>query len=622
MTVRIDSSSVSGRHATLSVHDGQLQLSDLGSSNGTFVNGHRITTAYVTPRDRVLIGTAPMPWNHPAVAPLLAAVGHAHEGSRTQVPTERPRPRPAAHAVRRPTRLPWLLVVGGFAVVGLLAVLTVFGLVVWAEAGRAWRLGSETAPADQRMAAESAAGAGDVDHSGPFFAADAPPISAGLFAERMADQVDLRRQEERVREVRFRLSSGVVDSAILGNTNRVPPRESWAVPLGVVDRGGRSHYAVATTRCLIDYQYPNRRERSGYRNLAIFSGAGRAQEVFRVTSPQLAGYEIYDQDGSWNPFAHGRAHLSGAVGDRFFGVLQRDTTLGASAELPIGDWGGSSGVDIAVIFFPMQDPGVHAMRPSENLRMRDPVARLRDALQDRTSLWGNTFEFSLVSRECMDWAQEEVAEMDQTIGRWRMFAVATAMVLVGVMSGGIASGAFPALSSLVSNALARRVVSALAGAIWRTVVRHLNGENLQEVAWDEGGRLVVSFARERGVEETIVGGLTRTGLTESDASRVLATVRSLVERRGDFTVPTMRRDGEEYGALVQPDGRLDVAAELIRRGLVRLDTSNEGLLRQQPTLLRAARDALLDPDATQQATIADPIYRARISSLSESLSVQ
>lgn len=618
MAVRIDASSVSGRHAILAVHDGRLQLSDVGSSNGTYVNGQRITTAYVTPSDRVLIGTAPMPWNHPAVAPLLDAVGHD--------PASAPMPRgqtPRSHATDDLDRLPrqsWLPTVGVLVLLAAVGGLGVVGLGIWLAVDRGPLAASVQDPPGSTEVS-SGVSEGSVG-TGPLFAVDSPPMSAGLFPERMADQVDLRRQEERVRDVRFRLRSGVVDSAMLGNTNRVRPRESWAVPLGVVDRDGRSHYAVATTRCLIDYQYPQQRDRSGYRNLAIFSGAGRSEEVFRVVSPQLAGFEVYDQNGSWNPFAHGRAHLSGAAGDRYFGVLQRDLSLGAVAELPIGDWSNSSGVDIAVLFFPMDDPGVRAMRPSQNLRMRDPIARLRDALQDRTSLWGDTFEFSLVSRECMDWAQEEVAEMDQTIRHWRMFAVATAMVLVGVISGGIASGAFPALSSMVSNALARRVVSAMAGAIWRTVVRHLSGENLHDVAWDEAGRLVVSFARDRGVEETIVGGLTSTGLSQPDASRVLETVRSLVERRGEFTVPTMRRDGEEYGALIQADGRLDVAAELIRRGLVRLDTSNDGLLRQQPTLLRAARDALLDASAAERPAIVDPAYRARILSLSEALSVQ
>lgn len=74
-TIRLEDPSVSGSHAMISVHDGRVFLADVGSTNGTFVNGERVTSAFVTPHDRVLIGAVPFPWHHPNVAPLLAAVG-------------------------------------------------------------------------------------------------------------------------------------------------------------------------------------------------------------------------------------------------------------------------------------------------------------------------------------------------------------------------------------------------------------------------------------------------------------------------------------------------------------------------------------------------------------------
>lgn len=43
-SLTIDSPSVSGQHAELSIEDGNLYVRDLGSTNGTFVNGMRITT--------------------------------------------------------------------------------------------------------------------------------------------------------------------------------------------------------------------------------------------------------------------------------------------------------------------------------------------------------------------------------------------------------------------------------------------------------------------------------------------------------------------------------------------------------------------------------------------------
>jgi pSer/pThr/pTyr-binding forkhead associated (FHA) protein len=42
--VRLDSTDVSRRHARIIINDDQAMLEDLGSTNGTFVNGARITS--------------------------------------------------------------------------------------------------------------------------------------------------------------------------------------------------------------------------------------------------------------------------------------------------------------------------------------------------------------------------------------------------------------------------------------------------------------------------------------------------------------------------------------------------------------------------------------------------
>lgn len=49
-------SRVSGRHARLHARDGVLVLTDLGSTNGTRVNGHRVTEVVLGAGDRILIG--------------------------------------------------------------------------------------------------------------------------------------------------------------------------------------------------------------------------------------------------------------------------------------------------------------------------------------------------------------------------------------------------------------------------------------------------------------------------------------------------------------------------------------------------------------------------------------
>jgi hypothetical protein len=49
---------VSRRHAKITVTDGQIFIQDLGSTNGTFVNGEKVKRARLQEGDRVLVGTS------------------------------------------------------------------------------------------------------------------------------------------------------------------------------------------------------------------------------------------------------------------------------------------------------------------------------------------------------------------------------------------------------------------------------------------------------------------------------------------------------------------------------------------------------------------------------------
>jgi pSer/pThr/pTyr-binding forkhead associated (FHA) protein len=56
--VALRDSEVSRRHARLAAHDGALFVEDLGSKNGTFLNGHRVTEAIeVREGDAIDVGT-------------------------------------------------------------------------------------------------------------------------------------------------------------------------------------------------------------------------------------------------------------------------------------------------------------------------------------------------------------------------------------------------------------------------------------------------------------------------------------------------------------------------------------------------------------------------------------
>ncbi len=52
----IDHMGVSGRHAQVTVDGEVVTLSDLGSTNGTFVNGRRVTQVTLKPNDWIAIG--------------------------------------------------------------------------------------------------------------------------------------------------------------------------------------------------------------------------------------------------------------------------------------------------------------------------------------------------------------------------------------------------------------------------------------------------------------------------------------------------------------------------------------------------------------------------------------
>ncbi|MBX3288169.1 MAG: FHA domain-containing protein [Acidobacteria bacterium] len=55
--ISLDGLQISNRHAKLSLRGGEIFAEDLGSTNGTFVNGVRISRQAVTPSDQVHIGT-------------------------------------------------------------------------------------------------------------------------------------------------------------------------------------------------------------------------------------------------------------------------------------------------------------------------------------------------------------------------------------------------------------------------------------------------------------------------------------------------------------------------------------------------------------------------------------
>ncbi|MFH1131800.1 MAG: DUF4388 domain-containing protein [Pseudomonadota bacterium] len=77
---------VSRKHAKISTADGQISIQDLGSTNGTFVNGEKIKRVRLREGDRILIGTS--------IIKLVATEGAPSQKSSLEQPNE---PTPAPH---------------------------------------------------------------------------------------------------------------------------------------------------------------------------------------------------------------------------------------------------------------------------------------------------------------------------------------------------------------------------------------------------------------------------------------------------------------------------------------------------------------------------------------------
>src|SRR5207253_10878403 len=76
---------ISRRHAEVSLTDGGVKVKDAGSSNGTFLNGARITEAIAVENDVITFGKVAFrvkevsaPAARPQVVPSVSEIGRAH----------------------------------------------------------------------------------------------------------------------------------------------------------------------------------------------------------------------------------------------------------------------------------------------------------------------------------------------------------------------------------------------------------------------------------------------------------------------------------------------------------------------------------------------------------------
>lgn len=78
--------SISARHARLEWRRGELRIVDLGSANGTFVDGNQVREQTIRIGDDVMLGGVPFPWSHPVVQDFI------HRGARRDTLVSRSKP--------------------------------------------------------------------------------------------------------------------------------------------------------------------------------------------------------------------------------------------------------------------------------------------------------------------------------------------------------------------------------------------------------------------------------------------------------------------------------------------------------------------------------------------------
>jgi hypothetical protein len=438
-----------------------------------------------------------------------------------------------------------------------------------------------------------------------------------FFPRRVAEQADTTQLEAEVERLKFTLESDAIDYSRIGSDRPRPPRHAMALPMGIVD-GNRM--AVLTTRCLIDYRYPIAGSDPRFRNLAVFNSDGRAPRTVFMLAPVVGRPDLTEsRDPSVHWWYDNRFYLNGPPGGRYFGQLVPGRLPRVGTDLVDGNWSTNASIDLVMLYFPLNDPAVAALRPQDNLRIADPMAVARAAMAGRTDYLG--FKFDLITPECVHEAETQLARAEHEASLWKHIAIGEAAALLMVVLGPAAAGAgglagftgtVATTLESVEQTVGPKILAGLPSAAWHVAQRTLGGEQLGDVAWDEGGHLVLSTVVDGTPQRLAVAGVQRGTADEVTASRVLATVREFVRERPAHLLIHSSQGHGGMVSLIRDDAGVDLSSELLAAGLVALDANDRATLARQPTLIKAAAFAL---QGNRGPAVLDPRYQWAVQQL-------
>jgi hypothetical protein len=493
---------------------------------------------------------------------------------------------------------------------------TEIAFVVRMRAPKPWALSIVVALVSAACASGSSPvrdGAGPYGLATPLFSASEAWMGRPFYARRIAEQASPDEYEAAAKRLRFKLESRAVRFSYVGSDDPLDPRSEWAVPMGVVN----GHLAVLTSRCEIDYKYPLREGQpdSRFRNLALFNAEGRLpRSVFMLAPiserPELSeardpkeAHLIFDQ----------RFYLEGAAGDRYFQLLATGRVPRVRAQLVRGDWHTNDGIDLVMLYFPLSDPAVAALRPADSLGIEDPMQVVTAAMSGRTDYLA-TFKFSMITPQCLHQAEAELEHTQAEARLWRGIAIVAAAAAVFPLLGPIAAeqGGLTGFAARVATAGGQGLGAKIPGAAWRVTQRVLSGEELGRALWDEGGHLAIDATIDGASRRIRIAGIRRGTGSNEVAARIVGSVQAFVRDRAAQLLTQSTAGHVDVASLIRADVGVDLATELLASGFAALDTEDEATLTRQPTLVQAAAFAL---QGARGPAVQDPGYQSIVQKL-------
>jgi hypothetical protein len=252
--------------------------------------------------------------------------------------------------------------------------------------------------------------------------------------------------------------------------------------------------------------------------------------------------------------------------------------------------------DAALVYLP--SPGASA----KHLGFADPLAIVQHTLDNRSSIFG--LEFVLMSPSSVTFMRER-AERENNLAYFAAGMAVAALILIPLL--GSSSAAVLPMATLEGTSR-KLVAAALPIAVEMGRDFLLREDGFLSKKLDEDTRVALL-----GVEFPPVG---------SDGygmvSKFLATVISGQDQPGQFVSFGAKQDVER-GQLFLPDRKMNLSAELLSRGLVRLDMDEEDTLRDFPELITAALTAVESKENLAAGWAEDAEYVTQLRTLNKVL---